>query len=228
VNRSTSLVLFDIDGTLLRGAAQHHRDALVEGIRRVTGRLTSLDGIPTSGMLDRDLIAVMLRTAGERESCIKRSLRRILAECQTCYAASCVPDLSPFVCTGVHQILQRLRVHGARMGLVTGNLTAIGWKKVERAGLREYFSVGAFAEDGRTRTRLAQVAAWRARRQGLISRQARISLIGDHTNDIQAAKGNGFQSIAVGTGITSLAELQTSAPDILVKNLSEIDIESLL
>jgi phosphoglycolate phosphatase-like HAD superfamily hydrolase len=228
VTQSSSLVLFDIDGTLLRGAAQHHREALVEGIRRVTGHLTTLNGIPTSGMLDRDLIALMLRAAGESENRIRRSLGKIVAECQASYGASCVPDLSPFVCTGVHQILQALRVRGACIGLVTGNLTAIGWKKVEMAGLREYFSVGAFAEDGRTRKRLAQVAGWRARRHGLISKQARISLIGDHTNDIQAAKENGFQSIAVGTGITSLAELSAAQPDIVVSSLNELDIEKLL
>ncbi|HEY7307102.1 MAG TPA: HAD hydrolase-like protein [Bryobacteraceae bacterium] len=228
MTQSRSLVLFDIDGTLLRGAAQHHRDALVEGIRRVTGHLTTLNGVPTSGMLDRDLIAVLLRAAGETESRIRRSLSGIVAECQGCYAASCVPDLSAFVCTGVRQILQTLQARDARLGLVTGNLTAIGWKKVEMAGLREYFSTGAFAEDGRTRKRLAQVAVWRARRQGLISKRARISLIGDHTNDIQAAKENGFQSIAVGTGVTSLAELRAAEPDIVISNLNDLDVEKLL
>ncbi len=32
-----SLVLFDIDGTLVRRAGAHHREALVQGVRRVTG-----------------------------------------------------------------------------------------------------------------------------------------------------------------------------------------------
>ena len=225
---SRSLVLFDIDGTLMRGAAQHHRDALIEGIRRVTGYQTSLDGISTSGMLDRDLIAVMLRACGENESRIRNSLNRIVAECQACYSANCVPDLSTFVCVGVRETLQTLRSRGAVMGLVTGNLSTIGWKKIELAGLREYFSVGAFADDGRTRTRVARIAASRAKRLGFVSKRARISLIGDHTNDIQAAKANGFQSVAVGTGLISADELKAAEPDILVANLCELDIERLL
>lgn len=228
MTQSKSLVLFDIDGTLLRGAAQHHRDALVEGIRRVTGHTTTLEGISTSGMLDRDLIAVMLRACGESGSRIRKSLTRIVTECQICYTANGMPDLSPFVCVGVHETLQNLRARGAIMGLVTGNLSSIGWKKIEQAGLREYFSVGGFAEDGRTRARLAKIAAWRAKRQQLISKNARISLIGDHMNDVLAAKVNGFQSVAVGTGLTSLSDLKTAEPDVLVANLCDLNIEKLL
>lgn len=212
----------------MRGAAQHHRDALIEGIRRVTGHQATLDGIPTSGMLDRDLITIMLRACGEPESRVRKYLSRIVAECRHCYSANCVTDLSPFVCIGVLQTLQNLRARGAAMGLVTGNLSTIGWKKVEQAGLREYFSVGAFAEDGRTRAHLARLAASRAKRHGFISKRARVSLIGDHLNDIQAAKANGFQSVAVGTGLTSVTELAAAEPDILIANLCELEIERLV
>ena len=228
MTRSESLVLFDIDGTLLRGAAQHHRDALIEGIRRITGHETTLDGISTSGMLDRDLIALMLRACGESESRIQRFLKRIVAECQACYNANCVPDLTPFVCPGVRETLQNLRSHNAVIGIVSGNLSAIGWKKMERAGLREHFSVGAFAEDGRTRARLARIAVSRARSQGLISKRARITLVGDHTNDIAAAKANGFIAVAVRTGLSALSDLEAAQPDILIANLSELDIRKLL
>jgi phosphoglycolate phosphatase-like HAD superfamily hydrolase len=224
---SESLVLFDIDGTLMRGAGQHHKEALVEGIRRVTGRSTTLDGVPTSGMLDRDLIAIMLRAHGASARKIQASMRQIAVECQAHYSKICAPDLRPFVCPGVPELLARVRERGSTIGLVTGNLSAIGWKKLELAGLREFFSVGAFAEDGRTRTRLAQVAAWRAKRKGLVTRSARISLIGDHVNDVAAAKANGFQSIAVATGLSSLEELGASNPDVLISNLRELDMERL-
>ncbi len=33
MKRSESLVLFDIDGTLVRGAGLHHKQSLIEGIR---------------------------------------------------------------------------------------------------------------------------------------------------------------------------------------------------
>ena len=54
------------------------------------------------------------------------------------------------------------------MGLVTGNLTRIGWWKLERAGLRRYFRFGAFGEMARNRAGLARLALRRARQEGWI------------------------------------------------------------
>lgn len=223
VNVAESLVLFDIDGTLMRGAGQHHKQALIDGIRHVTGVETHLDGVPTSGMLDRDLIALMLRAAGASKNRIRSSLRQIMDECQQRYIANCQIDLCAFVCTGVPEFIAEVIRRGAVLGLVTGNLSQIGWKKVELAGLRDYFSVGAFAEDGRTRARLAKVAAARAVTQRLVKKKSRVTLIGDHWNDIEAAKANGFQSVGVATGLMPIEELGKPQPDFLVRNLTELD-----
>jgi hypothetical protein len=43
-----ALVLFDIDGTLVRRAGPNHREALVHAIRRVTGLESTTDGIPVA------------------------------------------------------------------------------------------------------------------------------------------------------------------------------------
>ena len=50
------LILFDIDGTLVRRAGPHHRQALVDAVRQVTGVETNTDGIPVHGMLDPDIL----------------------------------------------------------------------------------------------------------------------------------------------------------------------------
>ena len=217
-----ALVLFDIDGTLLRGAGHHHRQALIDGIREIACIETHLNGVSTSGMLDRDLIAHMLReTPGNHD------MPAIFEACQRSYVANCALDLAPFLCPGIPGLLAALRDRGAVLGLVSGNLTEIGWKKMELAGVREYFALGAFAEDGATRTLLAQAAHRRAIESRLVTPTARISLIGDHPNDIRAARENGFQAIGVATGLISLEELKTAAPDILVRNVRELDIAKL-
>lgn len=225
---ATALVLFDIDGTLLRGAGHHHRQALIDGIREVSGLVTHLDGVSTSGMLDRDLIGIMLKNAGQREWRVRHTLRQIMDACQAAYCSNCTLELKQFVCMGVMELLLELSRRGAVMGLVTGNLSRIGWRKMELAGLREYFSVGAFAEHGRTRARLARVARNRAVKAGLITRNARVSLIGDHPNDIEAARANGFQSVAVATGLVKYEDLKASGPDILVESLRDLHVETLL
>ncbi len=223
-----ALVLFDIDGTLMRGAGQQHKEALVEGIRKVTGLATTLEGVATSGMLDRDLITQMLRVNGASERRIRNALPQVVRECQHLYLTNCRLDLSPYLCARVRETLSELRSMGAVLGLVTGNLSGIGWRKLELAGLREYFLVGAFAEDGRTRARLACVAARRAIREKHVSSRPRVSLIGDHANDVLAAKANGFRAVAVATGLTPFEELAAHEPDVLVRDLSELDLSNLL
>lgn len=80
--KSRSLVLFDIDGTLLRGAGQHHKEALLEGIRKITGHAASFDGIETAGRLDHELIEDLLRKCGAAHKTIRSALKEIAFECQ--------------------------------------------------------------------------------------------------------------------------------------------------
>lgn len=224
---SSALVLFDIDGTLLRRAGPHHRQALVEAVRRVTGVDTTTEGIPVQGMLDRDILAAMLSTAGVSPSLIRRQMPEIVRRAQAVYVRIC-PDLRRKVCPGARMLLYRLSRRGVPTGLVTGNLTRIGWKKMERAGLRHYLRFGAFAELARDRAGLVRIALQHARREGWIHRASPVSLIGDHPNDIRAAQANGVRSIAVATGLVSFEELATHRPDVLVPDLRALALETLL
>jgi phosphoglycolate phosphatase len=107
-------------------------------------------------------------------------------------------------------------------------LSAIGWKKMEAAGLRHHFTLGAFAEMARTRAGLARTAMREARRKGIANRNTAFSLVGDHPNDIEAAKLNGIRSIAVATGVSTSDELAACNPDLLVADLRALQVESLL
>ncbi len=222
-----ALVLFDIDGTLIRRAGPHHRQALVEAVRRVTGFETTTDNVPVQGMLDRDILRIMLSNAGARPALIRTAMPELVQRAQQIYARSC-PNLQRKVCPGVRMLLLRLQRRGIPTGLVTGNLSRIGWMKMDRAGLRHYFRFGIFAEQARDRAGLARMAIRYARAQGWIDRRARITLIGDHPNDVLAAKANCIQSIAVATGLSPAEELETHHPDILVPDLRSLDINLLL
>jgi phosphoglycolate phosphatase-like HAD superfamily hydrolase len=213
-----ALALFDIDGTLVRRAGPHHREALVHGVRKATGLETTTDGIPVQGMLDPDIVAGMLRQAGARRAAIREAMPGILRAAERYYLRGC-PDLRGKHCPGVPAVLERLKRRGILLGLVTGNLTRIGWHKLERAGLREYFRFGAFGEMAKTRAGLAKIAIREARRRGWIARGAPMALIGDAPADILAAQANGIRAIAVATGLTAADELRTHQPDILLKDL---------
>jgi phosphoglycolate phosphatase-like HAD superfamily hydrolase len=221
------LVLFDIDGTLLRRAGPHHREALVSAIRRTTGMETTTEGVPVQGMLDRDIVVVMLTTAGASAAYIRRHMPKIIEQAQAIYSRSC-PDLRRKVCPGARMLLYRLSRRGIATGLVTGNLTRIGWKKMERAGLRPYLRFGAFAELARDRAGLVRLAIRHARREGWIDATSPIALVGDHPNDILAARANCVRSIAVATGLVGAEELASHSPDILVPDMRSLSIEALI
>lgn len=213
-----SLVLFDIDGTLVRKAGPHHRLALIEAVRQVTGAETITDGINLTGMLDPDIVSLMLQAAR-----ISAAIDPILQAAQNIYEATVPDDLADKRCPGAAELLQELTSRQTPLALVTGNLTRIGWRKIERAGLRGYFRYGAFGEMAPTRAGLARLAIERAHHEGLIRANSRISLIGDAPQDIEAARENGIQSICVRTGVTPLEELEACRPDLLIDDLTRLD-----
>lgn len=223
-----AVVLFDIDGTLVRRSGPHHRQALVEAVRRVTGFDTTTDHIPVQGMLDRQIMEHMMRDAGAPRSLVRRAMPQLVQAAQHVYLrAAPPPALHDRVCPGALALLRNLRRRGVPMGLVTGNLSRIGWKKLERAGLRHYFSFGAFAELAHERAQLVRIALQRARSRGWIGVHTCLWLVGDHPNDILAAKANGLRSIAVATGLSPVEELTGCHPDIVVEDLRALTLESL-
>ncbi len=219
------LILFDIDGTLVRRTGPHHRQALVDAVRQIAGVETTTEGIPVHGMLDPDILTLMMRAAGLEPAAIEAIMPRIVEAAQEIYRRS-VPDLRDKQCPGVEPLLDCLQDRGTVLALVTGNLTSIGWRKLERAGLARYFRFGAFGEMAATRGGLARLAIERARRERLIHAgdgESRIALIGDATQDVLAARENGIRSIAVRTGITPAEELEASAPDLLIDDLTHLN-----
>jgi phosphoglycolate phosphatase-like HAD superfamily hydrolase len=151
----------------------------------------------------------------------------VVNRAQVLYEVSC-PDLTDRTCPGSLELLRTLQREGIPAGLVTGKLTAIGWKKMDSAGLRPYLGFGAFAEMGDTRADLVRIALTIARDRGWIAPRTRVSLVGDHPNDVEAARQNGIQSIAVCTGVVGRKELEACQPNLLFENLTGVTIEHLL
>src|ERR1700730_4927700 len=121
LKRVDAMVLFDIDGTLIRRAGPHHRQALVEAIRRTVSVETTTEGVRVAGVLDRDILAPMMTRAGMNPGAIKKAMPAVIARAQSIYVRSS-PDLARKVCPGVRRMLGQLHRRGVVIGLVTGNL----------------------------------------------------------------------------------------------------------
>src|ERR1700736_3635734 len=111
MDQPNALVLFDIDGTLIRRAGAHHRQALVDAIRDAAGFETTTDGVNTAGMLDQDILTTMMTRAGMPRNAIRRALPDVMRAAQRIYGRSC-PGLERKVCPGVRGLLARLERRG--------------------------------------------------------------------------------------------------------------------
>ncbi len=225
---SQALVLFDIDGTLISRSGPQHKQALEHALAKVFRVQASLDGIPTHGMLDTDLVTAMARREGVPIKEIRDAMPSMISIAERRYSRECPGTLTSRVCPGVRMLLRRLERRGIPLLLVTGNFPGIGWKKLELAGLSDYFLDGAFAGMSPTRAGLAKLALRKARQQGWAQTQTPATLIGDSPNDIHAAHANGIRSIAVSTGINSGDELRLHSPHVLVEKLSQLRLDVLL
>lgn len=215
-----ALVLFDIDGTLVRRAGPHHRDALVAAVRRVIGVETRNDNIAVHGKLDTDILLEMMANAGVPRRRARAALASICREAERHYLRT-VPVLRRRTCPGVRRLLARLERRRAVLGLVTGNLQRIGWKKLDRADLKEYFRFGIFAEMASDRVALARLAVRRAEARRWINGTSRRILIGDTPNDVEAGRVNGLETVAVATGLCSLDELRSSGASLCAPDLTD-------
>ena len=191
----------------------------MKAVLQVLGVESTTDGIPVHGMLDPDILRIMMRAAGVGSEEVAKAMPAIIEAAQDIYEHG-VPDLRDKTCPGVESLLADLERRGAVLALVTGNLTRIGWRKLERAGLKSWFRFGAFGEMAATRGGLVRLALEQARRADPALEMARVTLIGDAAQDVIAARENDIRSVAVRTGITPPEELACTLPGLLIDDLT--------
>jgi phosphoglycolate phosphatase len=221
-----TLLLFDIDGTLLIKASDDHRDAIHAAIRRVFRlRAPEEAHIEAAGRTDPQIaraICLQLGLSAERFDGGLRDFKRVAVEE---YARRCRSDLSAHVAPGVHDLLGKLRAREDMvLSLVTGNIEGIAWMKLRRAGIGEYFAhgQGGFGSDHEDRTELPAIARARAGRPGRPHPRERTVIIGDTPLDIACARADGVRCIAVTTGWFSAAELLAAGADAVAGDLVEV------
>jgi len=207
------LLLFDIDGTLLRGATDAHRAAMHEALRVVHG--VEPDGVevrvPVAGRTDGDIARSILLEAGISAVRIDERADAVREVCCRTYARfSADLDLAPLVVPGMPQVLEWLSSHdGTALALVTGNYEAVAHLKLHRAGIGRWFprGQGAFGSDSEDRAALPAIARRRAGRPGAPYPRSETVVIGDTPRDIACARADGLRCVAVTTGPYGADEL---------------------
>lgn len=211
--------LFDIDGTLLRSRDRVHVDSFTTTLQKVMGSHVTLEGVALAGNTDTSILREACAQAGIPPEVLEPQLAAITeAICHNVEGRK--HEMQPLLMPGVEDTLQHLADRGAILGLATGNLEMIGWIKMERAGLREWFRFGGFSDRFPIRAELIGDAAKKARE--LAGTEATICVVGDTPRDIEAAHANGLPVIAVATGHFSFDDLMQHNPEVCTTSLADL------
>ena len=217
-----SLLLFDIDGTLLLSGGAGVR-AMTKTFETLFGVPDAFTGISIGGNTDTFLLSTALARANLPDT----------ADLHARFRAAYLPVLEQEIqqpgsgrhglMPGVEPLLSALDGRESfHLALLTGNYEPAAQIKLAHFGLAQYFSWGTFGEESASRDDLGRIAMTRARERRVPSRALeRAVVIGDTPHDIACARAAGVRILAVATGFYSVDELIASGADVALPDLTD-------
>lgn len=214
--------LFDVDWTLLSKDKKHniHGEAFLYAFDRIYGIINPkpIDG---EGKVDSQIIIETVILNGISEEVAWEKLKETIKTMKRYFKEH--RDQGTFkTLPGVREILETLRIGNIPIGLLTGNVEEIAWGKLEKAGIKDFFSFGAFGDQAHKRVKLIEIAR-RTAEQKLNRRvlKEEFAILGDTPRDVLCAKEGGVASIAVASGPYSMRELKEAGADLVVPSLRD-------
>lgn len=217
----TTLVLFDIDGTLLTSGGAGEK-ALQRAVTDRFAVADSLKDIEIAGRTDSGIARQIFRKYGVAETAENFAA---FFDAYLGHLAELLPATQGRLLPGVVPLLEALRQRpDIALGLLTGNLARGAELKLTHYDVWHYFEFGAYANDHHDRNELGRFACARLReRHGIDLPCDRIFILGDTPHDIACARAIGARAIAVATGGSGREQLAAAEPDFLFDDFSDLD-----
>lgn len=220
---ATTLVLFDIDGTLLLTAGAGRR-ALTSAMLDEVTSIADFDRVRFDGKTDPQIVRELLEVANHPraedrtfiDGICQRYVGLLEAELQH-------PRTVMTVMPGIHELLEGLETHGqVVIGLLTGNMMQGAALKLAAAGIApSRFAVGAYGSDSANRPELPAIAARRAEAHfGRVPGGREVVIIGDTPADVTCGLGISARAIGVATGAYSVESLDAAGAHMSFPDLS--------
>jgi phosphoglycolate phosphatase len=223
------LLLFDIDGTLVRGRPLTHQLALERAATELFGLHVENGASPVAdvepwGKTDRQILREVLARAGLPEPSAEAIARWEGAACAAYLELERNGEASGEL-QATAAALERLRGAGHALALVTGNLERIARRKLELRGLGGYFPAGqgGFGSDAELRPELVPIARARAGVNGRPYPREDTVLIGDTPLDVTAAAADGVRCVAITGKRFSARDLLEAGAAATVDHIPEVE-----
>jgi phosphoglycolate phosphatase-like HAD superfamily hydrolase len=218
------LILFDIDGTLIRSHGAG-RETIILALMEIFGTAGPIDDYKMSGKTDPRIITDLLLAAGFTDGEIAAKLpdvyRLMIENGRIIFPQR---DMQP--CAGVLELLATLRQHpDVILGLVTGNIVGTAPLKLAAANIDPaQFLLGAYGSDALDRNQLPGIAMKRASDlTGSPFTGNNTVVIGDTPADILCARAGRATAVAVASGWHAVPTLARYQPDYLLENLCDTE-----
>ena len=211
------LVLFDIDGTLIRTHGAGVR-AFAATFDEVFGLPQATETLSFAGRTDRGLVEEVFE-----QNQIERTQQNVdrFFEAYLSRLTDFLPADQHDPLPGTRELIAHLRARPEApvIGLLTGNHPRGAELKLDHYGIWQEFEMGIFGGEHPNRNDIARDAlAWANDNLPTVD-PAEILVIGDTERDIECARAIDAKVLVVATGNRSIADLQAHQPDWVASDL---------
>lgn len=221
------LILFDVDGTLIKRGDPNHLAAMDHGIHTVfpQARSATVHNVDYDGKVDRLIASEVLRQAGIEVAPEDRALDDVFELAGSHYRDqwSGKDGGGDDLLSGVTELVSALQDDSSfALGVMTGGSYGVVEIKLERLELAESFPVGSFGNEVPSRPDLVPLALERAvETYGERFQPENCVVVGDTPFDVHCAHVHGIACIGVATGKYSEQELLEAGADAVFADLSD-------
>lgn len=216
------LLLFDIDGTLLRTNGVGRR-AVEKALSDALGFPITTDGVTFSGRTDPQIIRDVLTRSGAEARWLEDGFVQCMRAFETVMEQTLLPETVRALPGAIEAVEELSLTPRYQLALLTGNLRPMAYRKLAAIRIDHHFPFGAFGCDHEDRNRLPAVAAARARRHlGRPLDPRDVVVIGDTPRDIECARAFGAHALAVATGNYSREALAGCGADRVLDDLTTL------
>lgn len=214
------VVLWDIDGTMLRAGDPDHIRGLALALTEQAGRTVVLDGIQLGGNIERRICRMALTASNVAEP-HEDIIDAAIASLGRRYVSQVI-DRSDRILPGVLEALDACAAAGMIQGVLTGGARSIARHKLLVAGLADRLQFGAYGDEAELRHELVDQAMVEAAIMiGAPVQRSSVIVVGDTPADIEAARVAGVAVVAVATGRWTVADLAAHDPDVALTDLAD-------
>ena len=228
----TALLLWDVDGTLIRagGLGREPFQAAVSAVVGGTLDPSLHEQVRMSGKTDPQIARELLVLASVSEDDVERHLPEVLRLLEeNLGAVEAEIAERGHVLPGVREVLARVAALGPDLvvsSLLTGNLAGNALVKLRAFGLDRWLDlrVGAYGSDHHDREELVPIALEKAASAyGRPFDAASTWVIGDTPRDHACAVAGGARCVLVATGQFDREELEACGADAVLDDLSDVE-----